>query len=440
MNYVFVLDTNKQPLNPVHPGWARKLLSAGRATVYKRYPFTIILKAAIQDAVRRSRRALSDIQPLRLKIDPGSKTTGLAIVNDDTGDITFAAELEHRGQQIKKSMDSRRAIRKGRRSRKTRYRKPRFLNRRRKEGWLPPSLRSRVENIETWIARLQKLCMITAISLELVKFDTQKMKSRFASPLRSEQNPEISGVEYQQGELQGYEIREYLLEKFGRKCVYCGTENVPLQIEHIVPTSRGGSSRVSNLTLSCEACNQKKGNQTAEEFGHPKVQAIASSPLKGAAAVNTTRWALYRRIKATGLPVEVGTGGRTKYNRSVRQLPKTHWLDAACVGASTPEALKVEGITPLIITAAGRGSRQMCGTNKYGFPTRHRTGQKQFFGFQTGDIVKAVVPKGKKAGTHIGRVMIRASKSFDIRTKSGRVQGINQRYCRIIYRSDGYNY
>jgi len=282
--------------------------------------------------------------------------------------------------------------------------------------------------------------MITAISLELVKFDMQKMKSRFASPLRSEQNPEISGVEYQQGELQGYEIREYLLEKFGRKCVYCGTENVPLQIEHIVPTSRGGSSRVSNLTLSCEACNQKKGNQTAEEFGHPKVQAIASSPLKGAAAVNTTRWALYRRIKATGLPVEVGTGGRTKYNRSVRQLPKTHWLDAACVGASTPEALKVEGITPLIITAAGRGSRQMCGTNKYGFPTRHRTGQKQFFGFQTGDIVKAVVPKGKKAGTHIGRVMIRASKSFDIRTKSGRVQGINQRYCRIIYRSDGYNY
>jgi len=431
MNYVFVLDTNKQPLNPVHPGWARKLLSSKSAAVYKRYPFTIILKAAVQDA---------DIQPLRLKIDPGSKTTGLAIVNDDTGDVVFAAELEHRGQMIKKSMDSRRAIRRGRRSRKTRYRKPRFLNRRRQEGWLPPSLRSRVENIETWVARLQKLCMITAISLELVKFDMQKMKSRFASPLRSEQNPEISGVEYQQGELQGYEIREYLLEKFGRKCVYCGTENVPLQIEHIVPTSRGGSSRVSNLTLSCEACNQKKGNQTAEEFGHPKVQAIASSPLKGAAAVNTTRWALYRRIKATGLPVEVGTGGRTKYNRSVRQLPKTHWLDAACVGASTPEALKVEGITPLIITAAGRGSRQMCGTNKYGFPTRHRTGQKQFFGFQTGDIVKAVVPKGKKAGTHIGRVMIRASKSFDIRTKSGRVQGINQRYCRIIYRSDGYNY
>ena len=203
MNYVLVLDANKQPLNPIHPGWARKLLSSGRAAIYRRYPFTIILKREVVDA---------DNQPLRLKIDPGSKTTGLAIVNDDTGDVPFAAELNHRGQQIKKSMDSRRAIRRGRRNRNTRYRKPRFNNRRRQEGWLPPSLRSRVENVETWIKRLCNLCPISAISLELIKFDTQKL-----------QNPEISGVEYQQGELFGYEVREYLLEKFGRKCVYCGS-------------------------------------------------------------------------------------------------------------------------------------------------------------------------------------------------------------------------
>ena len=52
-------------------------------------------------------------------------------------------------------------------------------------------------------------------------------------------NPEISGIEYQQGELQGYEVREYLLEKFGRKCAYCGAENVPLEVEHIIPKSRG---------------------------------------------------------------------------------------------------------------------------------------------------------------------------------------------------------
>jgi len=420
MNYVFVLDANKQPLNPIHSGWARKLLSAGRASIYRRYPFTIILRCKVVDA---------EIQALRLKIDPGSKRTGLAIVNDETGDVVFAAELEHRGEQIKKAMDSRRALRRGRRSRKTRYRKPRFLNRRRKEGWLPPSLTSRIYNTETWIRRLCNLCPITAISMELVKFDTQAM-----------QNPEISGVEYQQGALQGYEVREYLLEKFGRQCVYCGADSVPLQVEHIVPKARGGTNRVSNLTLACEPCNLRKGNKTAEEFGHPKVQAQAKKPLKDAAAVNTTRWALYRRIQGIGLSVEVGTGGRTKYNRCTRHLPKAHWLDAACVGASTPESLNVGNIRPLIIIATGRGNRQLCGTNKYGFPTRHRTGQKQFFGFQTGDIVKAVVPKGKKAGTHVGRLLIRATGSFDIRTKSGRVQGINQKYCRIIYRSDGYNY
>jgi len=420
LSYIFVLDTNKQPLNPVHPGWARKLLSSGRAAVYKRYPFTIILKVAVPNA---------DVQPLRLKIDPGSKTTGLAIVNDDTGDVPFAAELEHRGQRIKKSMDSRRAVRRSRRNRKTRYRKPRFLNRKRKEGWLPPSLRSRVENIETWIRRLRSLCPITAISLELVKFDTQKL-----------QNPEISGIEYQQGELQGYEVREYLLEKFGRKCVYCGVENVPLQIEHIVPKARGGSNRVSNLTLACEPCNKRKGNQTAKEFGHPKVQAQAKKPLKDTAAVNTTRWALYRRIKATGLPVEVGTGSRTKYNRSIRKLPKTHWLDAACVGASTPELLKVEGIRPLVITAMGRGSRQMCRVDKYGFPRTSAKKNKRVRGFQTGDMVKAVVPTGKNAGTYIGRVAIRSNGSFDIKTKSGKIQGISYRYCQMLQRTDGYAY
>jgi len=420
MSSVFVLDTNKQPLNPVHPGWARKLLSSGRAAVYKRYPFTIILKSAIQDA---------EVQPLRLKIDPGSKRTGLAVVNDATGDVIFAAELNHRGHQIKKSMDSRRAVRRSRRHRKTRYRKARFNNRRRQEGWLSPSLRSRVENIERWVRGLRSLCPISAISLELVKFDTQKMQS-----------PEISGVEYQQGELQGYEVREYLLEKFGRRCVYCGAEKIPLQIEHILPKSRGGTDRVSNLTLACEACNQKKGNQTAEEFGSPQVQSQARKPLKDAAAVNTTRWALYRRVQETGLPVEVGTGGRTKYNRSIRELPKTHWLDAACVGASTPEVLNVEGIRPLIISSTGRGSRQMCRMDKYGFPRTSAKKFKRVHGFQTGDMVKAVVPTGKKAGTYIGQVSVRASGNFNLKTKSGTLQGISYRHCKMLHRADGYVY
>jgi hypothetical protein len=189
MSYVFVLDTNKRPLAPVRPGWARKLLSSGKAVVYRRYPFTIILKAAV---------AVADPQTLRLKIDPGSKTTGMAIVNDATGEVVFAGEIAHRGHAIKKALEKRRASRQSRRRRKTRYRMPRFLNRRRSAGWLPPSLESRLANTLTWVRRLIRFCPITAISLEFVKFDAQAM-----------QNPEISGVEYQQGTLQGYDIREY---------------------------------------------------------------------------------------------------------------------------------------------------------------------------------------------------------------------------------------
>ncbi len=105
MSKVFVIDTNKQPLQPCHQARARQLLQKGKAAVYRRYPFTIILKRKVTDI---------DNQLLRLKIDPGSKTTGLAIVNDNTGDVVFAAELQHRGQQIKKSLDRRRASRRGR--------------------------------------------------------------------------------------------------------------------------------------------------------------------------------------------------------------------------------------------------------------------------------------------------------------------------------------
>lgn len=417
---VAVLDTKKNILAPCHPARAKELLDKGKAAVYRRYPFTIILKRAIPESEIK-------LPSLRLKIDPGSRTTGLAILNNT--EVIWAAELTHRGLQIKSDLDSRRAIRKNRRSRKTRYRKPRFNNRKRPEGWLPPSLKSRVYNIQTWARKLRGCYSITDISMELVRFDMQKML-----------NPEVSGGEYQQGELFGYEVREYLLEKFNRKCAYCGKTGIPLQIEHIIPKSRGGSDRVNNLTIACEECNMEKGNQTAEEFGHPEVQEQAKKPLEDASAVNATRWKLYETLKSTGLPVDVGTGGMTKYNRIRHGLPKTHWLDAVCVGKSTPEVLDMEGIKPLLIKATGHGSRQMCRMDKYGFPRTNPKRFKRVKGFQTGDIVKAVVTKGKKIGTYIGRVAIRASGSFNIKTKIGTVQGIGYWCCCLLYRADGYGY
>ena len=421
-NFVFVIDTNFQPLNPVPPGQARRLLKLKQAAVYRRYPFTIILKYAVPSL---------DTEPHQLKIDPGSNTTGLAIVQGEK--VIWGAELTHRGQQIKNDLESRRAIRRSRRKRKTRYRQPRFLNRTRQKGWLPPSLESRVKNIMTWVGRITRYVPITGISQELVKFDTQAM-----------QNSEVSGKEYQQGELAGYEVREYLLQKWDRKCAYCGVENVPFEVEHIHPKSKGGSDRVSNLTLACHDCNQAKGNKDIKDFLAKKPDILsrilrqAKLPLKDAAAVNSTRWALFSRLKQTGLPVETGTGGRTKYNRVRLNLAKTHWIDSACVG--NVERLQVLTSQPLLITAKGWGNRKMCTPNKYGFPVRHRTRCKTFFGFQTGDMVRAILPTGKFAGVHVGRLTVRESGVFEIKTALGKVSPVRHKYCKSIHRNDGYMY
>ncbi|TMD47378.1 MAG: HNH endonuclease [Chloroflexi bacterium] len=428
MSNVFVLDTNKQALNPVHPGRARRLLSLGQAAVFKRYPFTIILKSAASSP---------HVWPLRVKLDPGSKTTGLAIVNDASGEVVFAASLIHRGDAIRKRLEKRRAARRSRRQRKSRYRQSRFDNRgTKKKGWIAPSVQSRVCNVITWVKRLVRLCPITAISQELVKFDLQQMD-----------HPEISGVNYQQGTLSGYEVREYLLDKWGRQCAYCGAKDVPLEVEHINPRSKSGDDRVCNLTLACEPCNTRKGTQDIRVFlAHQpellaKLLAQAKSPLKDAAAVNITRWVLHAQLKAFGLPLECGSGGRTKFNRITRGLEKTHWCDAACVGASTPEVLHIGQVRPLSIAAYGHGRRQMCLMNKSGFPRTNPKQKKFKHGFRTGDLVKAVVPPHfKHAGTHVGRMSAKASGAFTIATAGGTVTDIGKKYCRMLQRADGYGY
>ena len=437
---IFVLDKKKQPLMPCSEKRARLLLQRGRAVVHKRYPFTIRLKDRVGGST----------QPLSLGIDPGSKTTGLALIREPDSQqrhVLCLFELIHRGFQIKKALQQRAAFRRRRRSANLRYRAPRFNNRTKPKGWLAPSLQHRVDTVMAWVNRLSRLAPVTAISQELVRFDTQKLD-----------NPEINGVEYQQGTLLGYEVREYLLEKWGRECAYCGTADTPLEIEHVIPRSRGGSNRVSNLTLSCHPCNQSKDALSLVDFfatdkglkkrlkanGHTanarleRVQRQLKQPLRDASAINATRWALFNALKATSLPVAVGTGGRTKYNRQRLGIPKTHALDAACVGAF--DALHAWQVPTLTIKAMGRGSYQRTRLTKHGFPRGYLMRQKQVHGFQTGDMVRAIVPTGKKAGTYTGRVAVRKRGSFNIQRSAGTVSDISYKYCTLIQRSDGYGY
>ena len=434
---VFVLDRHQKPLMPCSEKRARKLLACGRARVHRLMPFSIrLVDRTVNESV---------LQPVQIKLDPGSKTTGMALVresetiDDATGEIHTTVhvlnllELHHRGQQISASLTARRQMRRRRRG-NLRYRKPRFLNRGNKNtGWIAPSLQHRVDTVSALVNRFQRLAPITGMAQELVRFDLQQME-----------NPEISGIEYQQGTLAGYETREYLLNKWNRECAYCGAKNAPLQIEHITPKAKGGSNRISNLTLACTDCNQRKGSQEISVFlvkdpmRLARIQAQAKRPLKDAAAVNTTRWALFNTLKNTGVPVTMWSSGRTKFNRAQLHIPKTHALDAACVG--NIDAIRDWNKPTLAIKATGRGSYQRTRLNAYGFPRGYLTRQKRIKGFQTGDMVKAEVTKGKKTGSYVGRVAVRASGSFNLQTAQGVVQGIGYRCCKVIQRADGYGY
>ncbi|PKY09654.1 HNH endonuclease [Acidithiobacillus marinus] len=457
-NRVLVLDKNKQPLMPCHPARARALLKAGKAAVFRRFPFTLILKDREGGAT----------QHITTKTDPGSKTTGIAVVAEFARrgpTVIWAAELAHRGQVIHQALEKRRTLRHSRRSRKTRYRAPRYDHRTRAKGWLAPSITHRVRTVITWFQRLLRWVPITDVSMERVRFDMQALE-----------NPEISGIEYQQGTLFGYEVRAYLLEKWGRKCAYCDTADAPLEVDHIQPRSKGGSNRVRNLAIACHACNQAKGHaplsvflqtdndrmkrrqiaaaqvagndpkKRAERERHEqnrleRVREQAKTPLNDAAAVNTTRHILFERLQALGLPVETGTGGRTKFNRVQQGYPKAHWIDAACVGASGGKVRLDSALRPLQITATGYGNRRMCNVDRFGFRRgKPKSRQKVYFGFQTGDMVRAVVTEGKRTGVHQGRVACRKTGSFKMVTPSGKVDGIHYRFCKPIHRQDGYNY
>ncbi|MGL6072297.1 RNA-guided endonuclease IscB [Craterilacuibacter sp.] len=433
---VFVLDKRKKLLMPCSEKRARKLLDACRAVVIRLVPFTIRLKD----------RVGGDLQPVQIKLDPGSKTTGIALVRvqDETDPESGASRrtvhplwlghLQHRGSVIRDALQARSAMRRRRRSQNLRHRAPRFDNRTKPEGWLAPSLRHRLETTLSWVGRLRRWSPVSALAVERVKFDMQSM-----------QNPEISGVAYQQGTLHGYTVREYLLEKFKRQCVYCDKTDLPLQVEHVKPRALGGSDRVSNLALACQPCNQKKDALPVEVFLAKQAERLAKlkkqlkTPLHDAAAVNSTRNALVSALKNTGLPLETADGGRTKFNRHTLDVPKTHALDAACVGRV--DAIGYWQRPVLNIKATGRGSYQRTRLDASGFPRGYLTRSKRHFGFQTGDRIKAVVTTGKKAGTYCGRVAVRATGNFNIQIPGQpAIQGIHHRFCTLIQRADGYGY
>ncbi len=339
-----------QPLMPTTQHKGKKLLQDGKAQVVQRCPFTIQLNYATGETW----------QPIKLGVDPGYMNIGFSAKTDKLEVISGTLTLR---KDMSTKLKERRRYRRTRRGR-VGYRPPRFNNRTRSEGWLPPSIQHKQESHIRLVETLATLLPITYKRVEVENFDTHKM-----------QQPEITGVEYQQGTLQGYEVKEYLLDKWGRKCAYCGKTNIPVEVEHIVPTSRGGTDRVSNLTISCRKCNLKKGNQTAEEFGYPNIQQQATQPLKAPACLNNIRWKLVEQLAA-----EYTYGCVTKYQCNKLGLEKSHVNDAFVIAGGTDQ----ERCRPYEVIQVRRNNRSLQ-KNRKGFKPSIR---RQKYPLQPYDLVK----------------------------------------------------
>ena len=316
-----VLDRQGKPLMPTtRLGKVYRLLKTKKAHIVSYEPFTIQLDYEPDTHI---------IQPMTLGVDSGAIHSGYSVANEHRE--YYNSEVIARNN-ISKNILDKQMYRRNRRSRKTRYRKPRFNNRKNKtKGWLPPSLEQKVAVQVNEINHIHRYFPIETIIVETAEFDIQKIK-----------NPDISGIEYQQGTLQGYNIRNYLLEKHKRKCFYCGKTVSNFEVEHMLPKSRGGSNRIDNLPLSCHDCNEKKGTLTAEEFIRQTLPAKKAATklkqlpnekrlFKYMAHMNATRWALYDAINEKYPNVQMTYGYITKYNRIQAGLPKAHHIDAKCI-------------------------------------------------------------------------------------------------------------
>ena len=418
---VFVLNRSKKPLNMITNAEARILLRKKLAVIHKIYPFTIRL---------RDNDCVGSDKAYTVKLDPGSRTTGVAIV-DDRDSVVMLAEIEHRGHIIKKKLDQRRATRHSRRQRKTRYRPARFLNRTRPKGWLAPSIRSRADNVINFVKKYKKFLNINKVMIENVNFDTAQMASDDC----------LIGIGYQQGPLYQKKLRDFIFKKTNGRCSYCGAKAT--EIDHIIPRAKGGSNSTYNLTPACRSCNEKKSNLSLKAFG--KIVGKDFSKLtpkklpKDAAIVQIARNYTIRKIKEV-IPNTISyVSWMTKYNRDELGLPKQHYYDALSVG-EIPTKFNFLTDKILQISAQGRGSRQMCRMDKYGFPRTSAKALKSVRGFQTGDIAKAIVPKGLKQGEYLGRVVVHSYGYFDIHTKTKKIRGIGHQYFHLIQKGDGYLY
>lgn len=316
---VYVLNVDGQPLVPTERhGKVRRLLKVKKAKVVKRCPFTIQLLYSTTDYT----------QDISLGVDAGSKHIGISATTKDK--VLYEADVELRND-IVDLLSTRRQNRRTRRNHKTRYRKARFNNRvsAKKEGWLAPSIKQKIESHLTVIKKIHQILPITRIVVEVASFDIQKIK-----------NPDIQGTEYQQGDqLDFWNVREYVLFRDGHTCQCCKgkSKDKILNVHHIESRKTGGDAP-NNLITLCETCH------TGYHAGTVKLPKTIKRGMsfKNAAFMGIMRWAFYNKLKELYSNVSLTYGYITKNTRIENGLPKEHYIDARCISGNP--AAKTDGV------------------------------------------------------------------------------------------------
>ena len=308
---VYVLNQHGQPLMPTSRcGKVKHLLNNGLAKVVKRCPFTIQLLYESNGYT----------QPISLGVDAGSKVIGISATTE-TKEL-YAAEVELRND-IVDLISTKREFRHRRRNHKTRYRKPRFDNRKnKKDGWLAPSVQHKINTHIRVVENMCKILPITKIIVEVASFDIQKIK-----------NPDIQGIEYQQGEqMDFWNVREYVLFRDNHTCQYCKgkSKNKVLNVHHIESRKTGGDAP-NNLITLCETCHMAYHQGKIELPKHIKRGMV----FRDAAFMGIMRLAFYNQLKCKyGDIVLLTFGYITKNARITNNLPKTHYVDARCISGN----------------------------------------------------------------------------------------------------------
>ena len=317
---VYVLDKDGNPLMPTKRyGKVRHLLKDGKAVVGRRDPF----------AIRLTYNSGRHKQPIALGVDAGSKHIGLSATTERKE--LYSAQVDVR-DDINKLLKARRDARRSRRSRKTRYRKSRFLNRvhSKKKGWLAPSVQAKCDTHVKVIKDVCKILPITAITVEMAPFATQKLKADILGLERPK------GTDYQHGESEGFDnIKAYVKWRDGYKCAVCGAEHIPLQVHHKKQRKDGGTDIPANLITVCADCHKAyhAGILNSKRASYMKPNTKIKT-MRDATFMGIMRWAVWDKLKEFGIPLYMTYGYKTAETRRQYNLPKEHRVDARCISGN----------------------------------------------------------------------------------------------------------